>query len=414
MARMTFRDVGGGRRRGYARLMTSAFCLLLISTMVVGCNLNDPASPNAAGDLTGQTTNQQFTFTGTIGVTSFTATVAADDMSTVTITAVVEDNSGNPIPNLTTVTFNTDIGGFVVVDATGNIATPRTATAPTFNGLAQVEFQSVDRVTGTASIVASIGSSVASTKVQLERAVINGTLSLAFGANGGGATTLSGVATGAAPLDATVGVTAFDVGGDPIIGGTVHFSVISDTTGEGAGTKHAEWVAGTDTLTGATGDAVNVLRVFGAGDVVIQARLIDPTDGSTIATSNRIILTTKTAYLVELTFADLSTSFGSGPTDPSVPYSVGLIATVTDTEGNAQEGLTVRFSVESDTTEGGATLSTSVGITDVSGRITSQLNVPDTGAAPSVTSTVSVVAEVVDSAGTVLATSNVVIATGTP
>ena len=146
MASTVFRDAGGGRRRGYARFMTSAFCLLLISTMMVGCNLDNPTSPNAPADLTGQTTNQQFTFTGTIGVLSVSGTLSADDTSTITITAEVKDASGNPIQNLTTVTFNTNLGGFPQLNSAGIQFVSSTASATTFNGLASVAFQSVARV----------------------------------------------------------------------------------------------------------------------------------------------------------------------------------------------------------------------------------------------------------------------------
>ena len=66
LARAMFHDAGGGKRRASAGFVTPVFCLLLISMMVVGCSLDSPSSPNTPGNLTGQTTNQQFTFSGSL------------------------------------------------------------------------------------------------------------------------------------------------------------------------------------------------------------------------------------------------------------------------------------------------------------------------------------------------------------
>ena len=235
MARTVFRDAGGGRRRGYARLMTSVFCLLLISTMMVGCDLNNPTSPNSPGDLTGQTTNQQFTFTGTIGVLTISGTLVADDVSTITITAEVKDEAGNPIQNLTTVTFNANLGGFVVgVDTDGVNIVASTATATTFNGLASVAFQSFGRATGTATIVASLGLTTGSTTVVLEAAPVTGNISATFGATGTGSTSTTGTASSTVPLDLDISAIAKDLTSlaAPIAGATMRFRIVTDTTDE--------------------------------------------------------------------------------------------------------------------------------------------------------------------------------------
>jgi len=310
MARTTFRDVGGGRRRGYARLMTSAFCLLLISTMSLGCGLDNPTSPNEASDLTGQTTNQIFSFSGTIGVSSVSGSVIANDQSTVTIVVVVRDSSGNAIPNLTSVTLSTDLGGFVIgVDAEGNNIATASTSVVTFNGQADAQFQSLGGAVGTATIVASIGTTRATTSVDIDPAPLSGTLSMAFGSTGTGTAFLSKVATEAAPLDESVGVTALDNNGDPLSGALVEFVIVSDSTDEQTANEPAIWLASRQTNTGGSGDAINILRVVGPGVVVAEARMIDVNTGQTVAVSNRIILTTSTTFVATLSFADGTASF---------------------------------------------------------------------------------------------------------
>jgi hypothetical protein len=383
--------------------MISAFCLLLISTLTVGCDLNTPTSPNSPAQLTGQTTNQQFTFSGTIGVLAVSGTVIADDNSTVTITAIVRDQSGNPIQNLTTVTFSTDLGGFVTgVDNTGGAITSSVTSAVTFNGQAQVSFVSVGRDTGTATVRANIGNTSASTQLKLEPAPIEGTIALLFT---GGGVTLSGVASSASPLDAPISLEALDLEGNPIVGANVSFRILQDTTGDNSSNPYAEFVASRHTTTGAAGDAANILRSFGPGVVVVVAELYDPNSGNLVGTSNRIIMTTSRSYLISLQFN------GGGTTvNMAAPYTANFTATVTDADLAPQQGLTVRFSITADSTTAGASLSNSLQVTSAAGGATSSVTVPDDAAGAG--SSVTIVAEVVDSTGAVLSTSNVIVAVG--
>jgi len=386
--------------------MTSAFCLLLISTMMVGCSLDNPTSPNAAADLTGQTTNQQFTFTGTIGVLSVSGTLSADDTSTITITAQVQDASGNPIQNLTTLTFSTNLGGFLQVDSGGTAFVSSTASATTFNGLASVAFQSVGRGTGTATIVASLGSTTGSTTVVLEVAAVTGSISAAFGSTGAGAVTMIGTASTAVPLDVAVSATATDLSAtaSPIAGARMRFRIVVDTTKDSGLGGQVRFVGSVDEVTtNASGVGATMIRVQHPGDVVVVADLVDPNTGQTVATSNEIILVVSTnagisSPSLALTFDDETTVKILGGTGPAV--SVGLIATAKDAAGALLGGSTVRFTIDSDTT-GGATLSSN-GTATTGGTgtatITATLTTP--------TQSVVIFAELLDSSGNVVLDSN--------
>ena len=402
MARTMFRDGGGGRRRGNARFMVSASCVLLLVTVLPGCDLTTPSSPNDPSNLTGQTANQTFTFTGTLNVSSAADTLAADDTSTVLFVVEVKDSSGGPIQNLTTVGFSTDLGAFIV----GGLLFA-TAQVTTFNGTAEIFFQSANRQTGTATVTASLGTVSSSSSITLTPAPVEGTIALAFGTDGSsGTVTMSGVASTASPLDANIGVTAEDFQGVPIVGADVSFRIIEDTTADISSNPNAEFVASRHTTTGVDGSAVNILRAFGAGTVVVVADLFDPNTGALVATSSRIILTTSTSFLVGLLFSN-----GTASLSGAAPLTDVITATVTDTSGTGQLGRTVRFTITADSTDTGATLSTSLGTTDANGKISTTLIVPDDASGTG--SSVAIVAEVLDLSGAVLTTSNVIIATGT-
>ncbi len=371
MVRTMVKNARGGRRRGRGGIMTPVFCLLLVSTMIAGCNLDSPSTPNTPGDLTGQTTNQVFSFSGSINVSSITGTLAADDLSTITISAEVRDDAGNPVSNFTSVTFNTDLGGFLVV-AGGALAVVDRATAYTSNGVAQVELQSVNRQTGVATVVASLGTTTASSTVTIEPAAVAGSVSLGF-TSGTGPITMTGSASQNKPLDVTVGVLALDLAGDAISGAKVRFRIIQDTTDEGSPNDAAHWLTSSTTNTGALGDAVNILRVYGSGVIALDAELIDPVSSETIARSNRIILTTAASLIVKLNFPNGATTF-TGP----APYNVDLLSAVFDATNSPQPGLQVRFTIVNDGTSG-ASLTTSHGTTDSQGRTSTRLRVPSTG-----------------------------------
>ena len=400
MARTKLRDGGGGRRHGNARFVASAWCVLLMLAVLPGCDLNNPTSPNDPADLTGQTTNQTFTFTGSLSISSSANTMTADDLSTVLLVVEVKDSSGGAIQNLTTVNFSTNLGAFNVGGALFTAAQ-----ATTFNGLASVLFQSSGRLAGAATITASIGTVSSSTQVTLTPLALDGTLALAFGTTGTGLTTLSGVASAVAPLEANIGLTALDTEGQPIVGVNVSFRIIQDTTADGGATNpNAEFAASRHTTTGPDGSAVNILRAFGAGTVVVVAEMFDPNTGALVATSNRIILTASSQFVISLAFTP------SGATSVSLlgpyPQTQAMAAVVTDTAGVVQPGLTVRFRITADSTDTGASLSSSVVVADSAGTANNSISVPGSIEAASV----SILAEVINSAGTVLATSNVIVA----
>ena len=401
--RSMFKDARGGRRRRHSRIVTPALFLVLISLVVPGCTLDPPTAPNTPGELTGQTSPQEFDFSGSVSLSSFPTTVPADDLRSITIRAEVKDTAGNPVQNFVQVTFRTDLGGFqdVGIDAQGNpvaIVVPSTV-RPTFNGVAEVEFQSVDRGVGTANIIANVADATASLQVVVEPAAIRGSLSMGF-TTGAGPITATGSASQNSPLDVVVGVLALDIGGDPIPGAEVRFNIVQDTTDEGSPNDAAHWLAPSTTNTGSLGDAANVIRVYGSGTIVMSADLVDPISGEIIARSNRIILTTSAALIVKLEF-----SSGGDTLLRNAPFNVGLVSRVFDGTNAAQPGLQVRFEITGDTTTGGATLSSTIATTDATGTATSSVRVPDPG-------TVTIRAALYDAQNNIIASATVT-ATGT-
>jgi hypothetical protein len=409
MAKSILRGRGRGRHRRYAGWKTLAVCLLVVSALSVGCSLDNPTSPNTASDLTGQTINQQFSFSGTIGVFNFTATVVADDTSTVTVTAEIRDSAGNLIPNLTQVTFTTNLGGFVVgVDTNGAAIVASQATASTFSGLASADFVSVGRATGTATVVASLGTVTGSTQLTLEPAPVSGTISAGFGTAPPGLLTKADVASVAAPLDVDVVALSLDdtVLREPIAGATVRFRIVSDTTDEGTGAPPAAFVADLDEVFSNTAGVANTrIRVQGPGDVVIAADLIDPNTGSVVSISNSLILTTTagaTSPTLSAVFEDDSTSISLGGTVD--PASTSIIATAKTAAGAALANATVRFTITSDTTGtailggGGGTSATTTTGGDGTGAITVTLT--------KATQIVVIRVELLDSDGNVVAVGN--------
>jgi hypothetical protein len=320
--------------------------LLLTAVVLAGCNLNTPVAPNTDGQLTGQTTNQQFVFTGTISISAGGFTLTADDTATVTITANVRDASGNPVPNLTTIVFSTNLGAFVTEAGLTTVAT-----ATTFNGIAQVFFSSSNRQAGTATITASLGTVASSVNVTLEAEPVTGTLSASFGTTGTGATSSTGMIPPGThgQLDVDISAEALDLAGVAIVGATVRFRIVTDTTDELTTNEPVEFVGSSTTTTNSSGIAGALIRVRGPGDVVIDADLIDPVTGQTVATSNEIILVTTASTTIPtlvLNFDDDSTTIELGGT--VAPVSVGVEATATNAAGNPVPNATVRFVIRSD------------------------------------------------------------------
>jgi len=410
MARSRFRDGGGGQRRANAGFTTSAWSLLLLTAVALaGCNLTTPVSPNTDGQLTGQTQNQQFVFTGTISVSAFGFTLTADDTSTVTITADVRDASGNPVPNLTTIVFSTNLGAFVTEAGLTTVAT-----ATTFNGLAQVTFSSFNRKAGTATITASLGQVASSVNVTLEPEPVTGSISAAFGSTGTGSTTSTGEASAAVPLNVEISAEALDLTGAAIVGATVRFRIITDTTDELTTNEPVEFVGSSSTTTNSSGVATALIRVQGPGDVIIEADLIDPVTNQTVSTSNQIILITSQGQegpSIALTFSDGSSavfSFGA----PGGPATELIIAAVEDATGKPLSGATVRFTMRSDT---GATAATFSDGTGVGGSVTSTTSsvgeATQTVTLHASPQTVVIRAELLDASGAVVAVSSDIIAT---
>ena len=190
----------------------------------------------------------------------------------------------------------------------------------------------------------------------------------------------------------------------------VNFRIISDTILHGP-VPGARFVGPSTSFTDQNGKAVAQIRVVGIGEIVLVADMIDPQTGDVTGTSNQIIATTTAALLAQLTFDDGSTSFTKTASTPP-GYTEGIVVTVTDTSLTAVPGVTVRFSITADTTTAGATLSSSLAVTDANGQATSAVTVPDDAAAAG--SSVTILAEVIDGNNNVLATSNTIVAIGTP
>ena len=403
MGKPTLRDAGGGGRRNKVRVTTSALVLLLM-TMVAGCGLNSPTSSETPGDLTGQNGNTPFVFTGTVVISISSSTVVADDTSTIVVTAEVRDDNGEPISNLTTVLFSASFGGFEVGDPTS--PTAQAVSVATFNGIAQALYRSASF--GNATITARVGSARSSASVTVDPDPERGTIQLFFLVGGQQLTTTSGPASVASPFVRELNTIVLDpVTGTFQQGVQVRFRIIEDSTLHGP-VPGAEFVGPSTSFTDQFGKAVAELRVVGIGDVVVIAEMLDSNTGQVAGTSNQVIATTTAALLTQLTFSDGSNSFTKA-VPPS--YTAPIIATVTDTSLTAVPGVTVRFSITADTTTAGASLSSSLVVTDANGQATSAVTVPDDAA--TVGSSVTILAEVIDGNNNVLSTSNIIVAIGT-
>ena len=412
MTSTTKSDAAGGLRR--AGSSASAWALLLLLGIALpACGLGSPTQPADPATTTGQTTNQVFNCSCSIQIASASGTLAADDLTTVTISADVRDDQGNPISNLTPVTFSTNLGAFV--DSAGNLFSALTAN--TFNGIAQVALASFNRATGTATVTAQIGDVTATINVEFEFVAVQGTVSLLFAT--AGTTSLTGTASAASPFETEIQATAVDLLGAVLAGVPVRFRIVKDHT-LASGNGPARFLGPAETNTNSTGVANNVVRVVGAGDLVIVADLIDSSSGGVLSTSNQIILTTTTPTtgFPSLSLADTN---GATAVTPSLSAAgelpVGLVATALDADGTTTlAGFAVRFTKVSDVdstgvpslvpalfpdgTEGPVTSST-----NTAGQATTTINPTTVG------QQVVVRAELLDSSGTVIATSNDVVIT---
>ena len=197
----------------------------------------------------------------------------------------------------------------------------------------------------------------------------------------------------------------------------MRFRIVVDTTDDSGLGGQVHFVGSVDEVTTNTsGVGATMIRVQHPGDVVIVADLVDPNTGQTVATSNEIILVTTqgaTSPTIALTFSDgTSATFAGGGVAPA-QVTEAIIAVVKDADGNVLAGATVRFTIRSDTTAGGLTGATFAdGTTGPTLVTTSSVGEATTAITlRTVTQTVVLRAELLDSNGAVVAVSGEIIAT---
>jgi hypothetical protein len=359
--------------------------------MVHGCSLDSPSSPNSPGDLQGNVPNVDTSFQGTVRISVPGTVLPADDNSALSVTAVVEDGDGNPASNLTPVIFRTTLGTFG--DPSADYAAT-TVTVNSFGGRATAELRSFQQTTGTATVVASVGNVSAQVEINLGYVQARGFLSLAFRLQGQDFFNMTGVASPADPFRVGIVAMATDPSGNPLPGARVTFRiVVDDTTGSAAGPARLEGQP--TSFTDADGEGFNQLQVVGVGRVVLEADLVDAITGAIISTSNQIIMTTISTVQLKLTINNGGTATGGS--------SKNLKAEATDASGKVVPYVFVKFELQADATSA-AWLNPESTVATEWGIARSVLNF-NGGTAGDVTT---VVAKVVDSEGTVLATSNTV------
>ena len=332
---MTTHSIHGSRTwsRG-ARLAVWGCALFLVAGLVPGCGLDSPSSPNEPGDINGNNPNQWSNFTGSIRIVVPSTDLPADDTTALPITAVVADSGGQPVSNLTPVTFRTNMGTFG--DPTGTYATNE-VTVTSFGGSATADLRSFQRDYGDATVYASVGNAAAEIDVNLAYVKVEGTLSLAFRVQGQDSFNITGAASPASPFRAGLVGTATDLTGGPLAGVKVKFRIVSDSTlrsGAGGANLDGQETSYTDT----DGEAFNQLEVVGLGEVVLEADLIDPMTDELVATSNQIIMTTLDQVQVSLTIDGVAKTKG--------PSTKTLQATVTDAAGKVVDFAFVKFDIQ--------------------------------------------------------------------
>lgn len=382
------------------RLGIGLASVALAALLGAGCSLTSPTSPNDPAQLTGQNPNEEPSFNGTITLTASSTTSPADGSTDVLITATARDPEGRPVQNLTPINFSTDLG-LLRPAGTSPALGSSSVTVGAFNGRATVALRST--VAGVATVGAAIANVASFVDIVLERVPIQGNIDLVFL---GGSEFASGTASPSSPFRIGLVATAKDLDGNLLAGVIVRFEIVVDTT-TGSGNGPARLEGQEASFTNTAGEAFDQLVIVGAGRVVLEANLFDPNDGSHVATSNQIIAVTDSAgvdFTVTLTFDD-----GTTVSEATAPFTDGIEALVQDSTGAAVPGRTVRFTIIRDTTSG-ATLGangTSVTVTtDGSGVATTSVRVPDPGE-------VVIIAELLDDAGNVIATSNEITAVGT-
>ena len=183
-----------------------------------------------------------------------------------------------------------------------------------------------------------------------------------------------------------------------LTGVPVSFKILSDTTG-GASLANSS-----KSVTSTTGEAFNTLNVKGEGQVVVVANLLHHLSGEVLVSSNQVIATTagELPVTITLTFDDSSQLF-----EAAVPFSEGLVATVTDQSLGALllGDVRVRFNILSDTSGSAGLTSTFITNTNTQGEAFNTINLSAVGQ-------VVITADVVSSSGKVKATLNQIVASG--
>ena len=389
------------RRKASSPSRSAATGVALLLVLLMGCpSLNDPSAPNSS--LTGNNTNTTATFSGVISLNGQGGSVPADGATDVLIGARIVDAAGNPVANGITVNFATTLG---TVRANGSDPATAGSSTPvvTFEGRAAVAVRSA--ASGTAEVTAWIADVASRVVVQFSQVALQGTVDIVF--RGSGGDTPSIVTT--APTNTLLVGTAKDSDGNVLGGVHVRFKIDRDTTGS-SGTGNAYFGGPPLVLTNSSGEAYNTLFVTGVGEVVLFARLFDPTSGDLIAQSGPITLITteiQATTTISFTLDDGSTT-GSG----TVGLPNGMTATVFSQRTGANlVGVPVRFRIVNDTTDTGAfesavLASETSSLTNSAGQAFNAIIVFDSGAV------VILEAEALDPAtGSVIATSNQVVYT---
>jgi len=335
------RHLMSSRQKASAPRRSATAGVLLLLVLLLGCpGLNDPATPNSA--LTGNNQNAAATFNGVISLNGQGGAVPADGTTDVLVSARVVDASGNPIANGISVNFATTLG---TIRANGSSPTTAGSSTPVvaFEGRAVVAVRSAS--SGTAEVTAWIADVASRVTIQFDRVALQGTVDLFFRSSAGD--TPSVVTT--APANALVVGIAKDAAGNALGGVHVRFKIGRDTTAA-SGKGEAYFGSPPLVLTNSSGEAFNTLFVKGVGEVVLFARLLDPTTGDLIAESGPITLIT--TEIQATTSVSLSIDPGQTTAAGTVGKPAGMTARVfSERTGAVLVGVPVRFRIVSDSTE---------------------------------------------------------------
>lgn len=376
-----------------SRWLLVAVCVAVLFA-AQACDTDSGSSPTTPANLTGQNPNTAATFSGTISIAGG-GTAPADFATDVVVAVDIRAADGNPVANGTPVWFTTTLGTV----RTAGMA-PATAgssvQAIAFGGIATVALRSA--VAGTATLIVTVGDKSQTLNIRFTDVQVPAFVSLAIRAGAGDLETLQSTA----PLSATLVATVRDIAGLPIAAREVRFRKTSDSTA-GTGLGAAAFVGPRRSRTNASGEAVSVVDIKGVGSVSLLADLFDSVRNDIVGESNQVVVTTTAvtgSFAVTLQFGGDEGGTFLSMTEPG---SAGLTATVRDqTTGDLLVGRKVRFVISSDTaTVLSATLaSTGSSLTNDVGEASNAVTTNEAA------TTVTLVAQLLSSAGAVEAESN--------